>query len=206
MSVAEAQKQPRPEELLLQIRETLDRMGPTDFGFTFEARDEAGELLGAGNGHFLAEGDCFRMTTPMLTVYCDGKTKWLCDMDNMEITIFPHDTASTDPAENPFAVLRKATPAGYDLKGPVRSVEHDGRQAYVLVMSPKDRNAAYTQVSVTVAADSRQPLAILYKSRNGDTYHLEVLSVKEVEELDGTCFVPPAGLLDDPDYIVTDMR
>ena len=204
--VANAQRLPQPKELLLQMREALDGMGAADFGFSFMAEDQAGNVLGKETGNFLAEGERFRMTTSSLTVYCDGKTKWLYDMANEEITVFPHDTASTDPAENPFAVLRKADPSGYDFKGSVRNVEYEGRPALEFRMASKDKNAAYTVVDFTVSAEDWLPVAIVYKNRNGDVYHLSVLSVSSVNGVTDALFVPPAELLDSPDVLVTDMR
>ena len=134
-------------------------------------------------------------------------TKWIYDEGAQEITVFPHDTASTDPAENPFAVLRKADPDDYTFRGAVRRVNGpDGQAAWLLVMASKDRNAAYTLIELTVSQQTLLPVKIVYESRNGDRYDLSVLSVKGLGELPGTEFSAPESLMEDPDIYITDLR
>lgn len=197
---------PEAEKLLVEMRNALDRMGAAEFEFSFRAENMAGDVLGEESGSFVAEGECFRMTASLLTVYCDGRTKWIYDMNNEEIAIFPHDAESADPAENPFAVLRKADPSEYNMKGQVRTVVHDGHPAYLFRMSSRDVNAAYTFIDFTVSADNCLPVAVTYESRNGDRYRLEILAVRERQHVSKDFFAPPADLLDDPDVLVTDMR
>ena len=102
--VASGSRAPKPEELLDRMRQALDALGAAEFTFEFRAENGAGDLLGEESGRFIAQGECFRLEGSVLTVYCDGVSKWIYDEGAQEITVFPHDTASTDPAENPFAV------------------------------------------------------------------------------------------------------
>ena len=114
--VASGSRAPKPEELLDRMRQALDALGAAEFTFEFRAENGAGDLLGEESGRFIAQGECFRLEGSVLTVYCDGVSKWIYDEGAQEITVFPHDTASTDPAENPFAVLRKARPGDYTFR------------------------------------------------------------------------------------------
>ena len=198
---------PQPKELLGQMRQAVDALGAAEFGFEFRAVSQSGELLGEETGTFTAQGESFRLEGSVLAVYCDGVTKWIYDEGAQEITVFPHDTASTDPAENPFAVLRKADPDDYTFRGAVRRVNGpDGQAAWLLVMASKDRNAAYTLIEFTVSQRTLLPVKIVYESRNGDRYDLSVLSVKGLGTLPQSEFVPSAALLEDPDIYITDMR
>ena len=198
---------PQARELLSQMRQAVDALGAAEFGFEFRAENQAGELLGEEAGTFMAEGDSFRLEGSVLTVYCDGETKWIYDEGAQEITVLPHDTATTDPAENPFAVLRKAAPDDYTFRGAVRKVDAaDGQPAWQLVMASKDRNAAYTQIEFTVSQRTLLPLRIVYGSRSGDRYDLRVLSVRSLGSLSGAEFTPPDSLMDDPDIYITDLR
>ena len=198
---------PRPEELLGRMRKALDALGPAQFAFEFRAGNQAGEELGEEAGTFTAQGECFRLEGSVLTVYCDGVTKWIYDRDAQEITIFPHDTASTDPAENPFAVLRKADPEDYSFRGAVRKVDAaDGQAAWLMVMAPKDRNAAYTLIEFTVSRQTMLPVAVSYRSRNGDIYDLKILSVRGLGALSRSDFIPPEILTGNPDIYITDLR
>ncbi len=200
-------KAPEPAQLLRQMRQALDGLGTAEFTFAFSARDAAGRELGRESGTFVAQGESFRLTGSVITVYCDGVTKWIYDMANEEITIFPHDTSSTDPAENPFAVLGKANPEDYTFKGAVRKTDAaDGTPAWRMSMASKDRNAAYTLIEFTVSRQTMLPVAVSYVSRNGDVYELTVASARSIGRLAETEFAPPADLLEDPDVYVTDMR
>ncbi len=202
-----AGRAPEPAQLLRQMRQALDALGTAEFGFAFSAKDVSGRELGQESGTFVAQGERFRLSGSVITVYCDGVTKWVYDMSNQEITIFPHDTSSTDPAENPFAVLGKADPADYTFKGAVRKVNTaDGTPAWKISMASKDRNAAYTLIEFTVSRQTMLPVAVSYESRNGDVYELTVASARSVGRLADTEFAPPADLLEDPDVYVTDMR
>ena len=192
---ASAGRVPQPKELLGQMRQALDALGAAEFGFEFRAVSRSGELLGEETGTFTAQGESFRLEGSVLTVYCDGVTKWIYDEGAQEITVFPHDTASTDPAENPFAVLRKADPDDYAFRGAVRRVNGpDGHAAWLLVMASK------------VSQRTLLPVKIVYESRNGDRYDLSVLSVKGLGELSGTEFSVPESLMEDPDIYITDLR
>jgi outer membrane lipoprotein-sorting protein len=205
--VASGSRAPKPEELLDRMRQALDALGAAEFTFEFRAENGAGDLLGEESGRFIAQGECFRLEGSVLTVYCDGVSKWIYDEGAQEITVFPHDTASTDPAENPFAVLRRADPGDYTFRGAVRRVNGpDGQAAWLLVMASKDRNAAYTLIEFTVSQRTLLPVKIVYESRNGDRYDLSVLSVKGLGELPGTEFTAPESLMEDPDIYITDLR
>jgi outer membrane lipoprotein-sorting protein len=105
--VASGSRAPKPEELLDRMRQALDALGAAEFTFEFRAENGAGDLLGEESGRFIAQGECFRLEGSVLTVYCDGVSKWIYDEGAQEITVFPHDTASTDPAENPLSCARR---------------------------------------------------------------------------------------------------
>ena len=93
------------KEVLASMQEALKGLGTSDFAFSFQAFGQDGALLGDESGHFVAQGEAFKLSTGSVTVFCDGQVKWIYDMVNEEVTIFPHDVTSVDPAENPFAVL-----------------------------------------------------------------------------------------------------
>lgn len=197
---------PQPKAVLASMQEALGRLGTADFAFTFKAVSSEGEVLGDESGHFVAQGEAFRLTTDIMTVFCDGKTKWIYDTVNEEITVFPHDTASVDPAENPFAVLSKADASLYSFKGGVDVEDGDNSTLYTIRMSPKDKDEAFTELEITVTPDTFLPVAVEYTSRNADLYSLRILSVKSVSAMPADYFAPSQELLDDPDVYITDMR
>lgn len=206
--VASGSRAPKPEELLDRMRQALDALGAAEFTFEFRAENGAGDLLGEESGRFIAQGECFRLEGSVLTVYCDGVSKWIYDEGAQEITVFPHDTASTDPAENPFAVLRKARPGDYTFRGQVRGTAApvDGQGAWQLSMASKDRNAAYILIEFTISQKTLLPVSIVYESRNGDKYDLRILSARGLGALAQEEWTPPESLLENPDVYITDFR
>lgn len=77
--VASGSRAPKPEELLDRMRQALDALGAAEFTFEFRAENGAGDLLGEESGRFIAQGECFRLEGSVLTVYCDGVSKWIYD-------------------------------------------------------------------------------------------------------------------------------
>lgn len=191
-----------PEDVLVFMQEALHGLGTADFSFDFHAEDQAGDILGDESGHFVAQDESFRLSTDAMTMFCDGRTKWIYDMVNDEITIFPHDVTSVDPAENPFAVLSKADPASYTFKGRVRT----GDDSYTVVMVPKSGNVSFTQLEIAVSADTFLPVSLKYMNSNGDMYVLSIRGVSSTETLPKDYFKPSEELLDNPDIYITDMR
>ena len=198
---------PQPKEVLASMQEALKGLGTADFEFSFQAFGQDGTLLGDENGHFVAQGEAFRLSTDVMTVFCDGQTKWIYDTVNEEVTIFPHDVASVDPAENPFAVLSKADASMYSFKGGTDTDKAgDGSVQYVINMVPKDKGLSFTFLRIAVTADTFLPCAVTYASRTGDRYELQIVSVGSVEARPSEYFVPSKELMDDPDIYITDMR
>lgn len=198
---------PQPKEVLTSMQEALSGLGTADFAFSFQAFGQDGALLGDESGHFVAQGEAFRLSTDVMTVFCDGQTKWIYDTVNEEVTIFPHDVTSVDPAENPFAVLEKADASLYNFKGGTDADKaEDGSVLYVINMVPKDKGLSFTSLLITVAADTFLPRAVTYLSRTGDRYELQIVSVGSVETKPSDFFVPSQELMDNPDIYITDMR
>lgn len=198
---------PQPKEVLASMQEALKGLGTSDFAFSFQAFGQDGALLGDESGHFVAQGEAFRLSTDVMTVFCDGQTKWIYDTVNEEVTIFPHDVTSVDPAENPFAVLSKADASMYSFKGGTDTDKAgDGSVQYVINMVPKDKGLSFTSLRITVTADTFLPCAVTYASRTGDRYELQIVSVGSVEARPSEYFVPSKELMDDPDIYITDMR
>ena len=188
---------PQPKEVLTSMQDALKGLGTADFEFSFQAFGQDGAVLGDERGHFVAQGEAFKLSTGSVTVFCDGQ----------EVTIFPHDVTSVDPAENPFAVLEKADASMYSFKGGTENGKaEDGRALYTIDMVPKDKKLSFTSLRITVSADTFLPVAVTYMSRTGDRYELQIISVNSVETKPSDFFVPSQELMDNPGIYITDMR
>ncbi|HIZ85909.1 MAG TPA: outer membrane lipoprotein carrier protein LolA [Candidatus Coprenecus stercoravium] len=198
---------PQPKEVLSSIQKALQGLGTADFEFSFQAFGQDGTVLGDENGHFVGQGDAFRLSTDVMTVFCDGHTKWIYNTVNEEVTIFPHDVSSVDPAENPFAVLSKADASAYSFKGGTDADKAEaGALVYTVNMVPKDKEQSFTSLRITVNADTFLPRAVIYNSRTGDRYELVIVSAASVEAKPGEFFRPSQELMDNPEIYITDMR
>ena len=148
---------PQPKEVLTSMQDALKGLGTADFEFSFQAFGQDGAVLGDERGHFVAQGEAFKLSTGSVTVFCDGQVKWIYDMVNEEVTIFPHDVTSVDPAENPFAVLEKADASMYSFKGGTENGKaEDGRALYTIDMVPKDKKLSFTSFCDVYEPDGGQ--------------------------------------------------
>lgn len=203
---AAAGKVPTARAVLENMQNALSEMAAAEFEFGFKAFNESGAVLADESGSFVAQGECFRLTTGAVEVFCDGKTKWVYDVNNGEITVFPHDPMSADPAENPFAALKNADADKYTFRRGVEARQSDGHLLYSFSMVSKDSKASYTELGISVDASTWLPADVQYVSRNGDVYSLHVISAMPTDRKGMEYFVPSADLLEDPDIWVTDMR
>lgn len=201
-----AGKVPAAKDVLNNMQRVLSGMETAEFTFSFKAYGESGDLVADESGNFVAQGDCFRLASGSVEVYCDGRAKWIYDKENTEITVFPHDSLSSDPAENPFAALVRTDPALYSFRGGVDVTDRDGVRIYSFTMVPKDNRAPYREICISVDASTWLPAEAGYVGRGGDVYELHIGRVKSVQRKNHDFFVPSEELLDNPDVYVTDMR
>ncbi len=203
---ATAQKKADAAALYESVRGELADMTAAKFSFTFSATDSDNELLVKLDGEFIGEGDRFKLVTPAMEVYCDGESKWIYDSFGDELMIFPHDAASTDIAENPFAVLSSTGSQAFEFKNKVEDgIIHD-QSVSIITMTPKQPNAAYQSVRISISQKKGLPLAIEYITTSGDTYTVLILSTTEIPSSPASFYTPSQDLLNNPDIYVTDMR
>ncbi len=186
-------------ETLEMMKDGLSAMQAAKFSFTFTAQNSKKERLADLGGEFIGQGQMFVLSTDVSRVYCDGQSKWILDIPNDEMTIFPHDASSTDIAENPFAVLLNADLATYNIR-------LQAKASHTVILTPKDKDATYTQVTITLNSGTYLPSALEYKTVNGDTYAVTIHSTESIPASDPSFFTPPSDLLADPDIYITDMR
>lgn len=188
------------------MQQVLKNSGTMEFGFVFRAENSKGELINETDGTFVAEGECFKMNTPDLEMYCDGASKWLYDMLNDEITIFPHDPNTVEIAENPFAVLNRITPEAYTFRSGVKVMQDKGVTSYRVVMAPKDKSLSYSELAMTVNGTAWLPSEMEYQSVTGDRYIVKINRSGKVPVKGKDYFTPSEELLSNPDIYITDLR
>ncbi len=205
-NVSAQKKNLKATELYENIKQKLSDMNAAKFTFTFSAADRDQALLAKVDGMFIGEGNRFKLTTSAMEVYCDGEVKWIYNPVYKELIIFPHDAASTDIAENPFAVLSTADARSFDFTDKAERGFIDKQAVSIISMRPKDKNASYTSVRIAISDKNSLPASIEYTTINGDTYSVFILSATEVPSSPASFYAPSSELLNDPDIYITDMR
>ncbi len=201
-----AQKRASAVALYEDVHQTLSDMTAAKFTFTFSAIDSEQELLAKLDGEFIGEGNRFKLITPAMEVYCDGETKWIYDSFGDELMIFPHDAASTDIAENPFAVLSNTGSQSFEFMEKVEAGIISDLPVRIITMTSKDQAAAYKSVRIAISETTHLPISIEYISTSDDTYLVLILSTTEIPSSPASFYTPSEELLDNPDIYITDMR
>lgn len=200
------QKLPSAKFVVANMQESLKNGGTMKFEFVFRAENSEGKMIEETEGTFVAENESFKMNTPALEMYCDGVSKWLYDIINEEVTIFPHDPNTIEIAENPFSVLSKITSEEYSFRSGVKELQEKGVKSYRIVIVPKDKSLSYSELVLTVSSMTWLPSVMEYMSVSGDRYVLKITNAVSVPAKGTGYFTPSEELLGREDVYITDLR
>lgn len=192
--------------LLDKMQAALRGFEAVGISYQFTARAEDGEVTGIQQGYFVGQGELFKITSEEMELYCDGRSKYIYDKSVQEVTIMPHDTANMDVAENPFGVLNKMNFSDYRYDKRTESLSFGGKECYRIILSPKDPNANYTSLSITLSSENALPVTILYNNKSGDSYFLEIKSMEEIRPLPESFYLLPDEIENNSDIFITDLR
>ena len=118
------------------------------------------------SGEMILSGDRFRLTSPQMTIWYDGKTQWTYNSDIREVNITeptPEELAETNPfviismfRNNYKARLMKSAPGTYRIDFTPRSDENSTvRRAIVTVSS-----STFMPTDMAITVDSDQTVAV----------------------------------------------
>lgn len=192
--------------LLEEMKNQIGKLGTCEIVFEFEAYSSGGELLGEQSGIFIAQGDCFKISTPIVELFCDGESKWIYDIEAVEMTIFPHNKELDDIAENPFGVLKNLDLSHYKFSNRAEKVVVGSNNCYQLTLTPKDKDSNYTSLIIAISETTSLPVSLRYLNRNGDWYFLTISSIGEIPQKSSDYFLPGDDVLSNPDLYITDLR
>ncbi len=140
---------------------------------------------GITTGTMLMAGQKFKLTSPRLTIWYDGKTQWVLNNADKEVTI------STPAAQelqtvNPFVIInlfsKQYTPAL--LKSPAKTK--------VLRLTAKNHDQEIKQAVLTLDSATLMPLAVTVTANNGGTFSIKLAGLKTGTQLSDTYFKFPA--------------
>ncbi len=161
-----------------------------------------------------SQQDAFRLINSHFSIYCDGTTKWLYNIDNKDITIMNHDPEQSDLAENPTAFLhsigenytyqKEAKTESISLNDTSVPRELAGKQMWIIELKPNNDRLAYKSIILGIDKANSVPLMIQYLSKDGSSHTAYIRSFTERSAWSPDYFVFPKDKLEG--NYVTDLR
>jgi outer membrane lipoprotein-sorting protein len=191
------------KQLLADFTEKINGYQTIEMAFTLTLESPAKGILHSYEGTFLCNGNKYRLLTGELDVYSDGQNKWMCNKETNEVIIqyVSDDEAAADITDHPLKFL---TVYQKDFTFQQKTTRTAGGKTLAdIVFLPKDKNAAYTSIVLTLEEDTANPYAIKYLSKSGN-YTLRITRIMPgVEALDGYFAFPKHRY---PDIEIIDLR
>jgi hypothetical protein len=188
-------------KLLQKMAEAIKANASVELHFEMVATLSGASGPEAFKGVVDAQGDAFRLINPHLELYCDGKSKWILNVDAAELTIFPNDTTQKDIVENPVGFLTSLGRADSGYKFPDKP--KDG-PVWIVELIPVSKRTAYKNVLVGINKVTNLPVSIEYNGKDGSNYKVVITNFKNVPARPVSYFIFPqskvAGLT------ITDLR
>ncbi|MDR1680882.1 MAG: outer membrane lipoprotein carrier protein LolA [Prevotellaceae bacterium] len=173
------------KQLLAAFTEKINGATSLEMTFALTFENPAKGLLRNYEGTLLCSGAKYRLLTDESDIYSDGRNKWLCNKETNEVYIqYVSDDESVDITDNPLRFLASCQKDfNYKQKGDRR--EENGRTLVDIEFTPKNRQAAYTSIVLTLDAGTAYPNAILYVTKSG-RYTIRITRITpDVEVFDG---------------------
>ncbi|EKD31818.1 MAG: hypothetical protein ACD_77C00239G0001 [uncultured bacterium] len=117
-----------------------------------------------------------------MELYCDGTTKWILNVTAKELIIVPNDPSATDIVENPLGFLTSLN-KGYEYPSRVTSISTNGKQLWIIDLTPVNKRLAYKSISVGVEKNSYIPRMIKYIAKDGSSYIINITGFERVNTL-----------------------
>jgi hypothetical protein len=188
-------------QLLRKMTEAIKENAAVELKFEMVATVAGSATPDAFKGTVQAQGNAFRLINPHVELFCDGKSKWILNVDAGELTIFPNDTTQKDLVENPVGFLTSLGEPDSGYKFPEKP--KDG-PVWIIELTPVSKRTAYKNVIVGINKITNLPVSIEYNGKDGSNYKVVITSFKSVPAWALSNFVFPeskrSGLT------VTDLR
>ena len=219
-SAKSSAQNPKTADILRQLTETIKSMPAIDMSFELIQNSSAGGQNGLSEGKAAsisnkagtpiykgvvnAQGASYKLSNPELELYCDGTTKWILNVPAKELVIVPNDPSATDIVENPLGFLTSLN-KGYEYPFRVFSGSRNGKEIWVIELTPVNKRLAYKSISVGVEKNSYIPRMIKYMAKDGSSYIINITGFERVNTLrPKDYFKFPASRL--PGLQINDMR
>lgn len=139
-------------------------------GTTFKGKKVASETT----GEIRLQGTKFRITTPALTTWFDGHTQWTLMTGSNEVNVSTPTEAELQQI-NPYNFINLYK-KGYNLT--LETATYQGTPCHEVRLKAQNKNAAISQLILTISKKTGLPLSVRMKSDKGEWTRLRVNSIK----------------------------
>jgi outer membrane lipoprotein-sorting protein len=201
LSVTSAFANTNSAQLLRKMTEAIKQNQAVELKFEMVATIAGSGTPDAFRGTVQAQGNAFRLINPHVELFCDGKSKWILNVDADELTIFVNDTTQKDLVENPVGFLTSLAGADSGYKFPDKP--KDG-PVWLIELTPVSKRTAYKNVIVGINKITNLPVSIEYNGKDGSNYKVVITSFRSVPAWPLSNFVFPDSKISG--LTVTDLR
>ena len=173
------------KQLLADFTEKINGYTTIEMTFTLTFENQLKGIRRNYEGTLLCNGNKYRLLTGELDVYSDGRNKWMCNKESDEVIIqyVSDDETVADITDHPLKFLTLYQ-KDFTHKQKITRTE-DGKKLADITFLPKNKDAAYTSIVLTLEEATANPYAIKYLSKSGD-YTLRITRIMPgVEAFDG---------------------
>lgn len=197
-STKSSAQNPKTADILRQLTETIKAMPAIDMSFELIQNSSASGQNGFSGGKAAsnsnkartpiykgvvnAQGTSYKLSNPELELYCDGTTKWILNVPAKELVIVPNDLSATDIVENPIGFLTSLDKR-YEYPFRVFSGSRNGKEIWVIELTPLNKRLAYKSISVGVEKNTYIPRMIKYIAKDGSSYIINITGFDRVNTL-----------------------
>ncbi len=154
-------------------------------------------------GTIQSQKESFKLTNSQIELYCNGKVKWIYNIDNKELTILANDQSQTDITENPLAFLTSLE-QGYTYSEKALSGSASGKSVWLIELKPKNKRLAYKSITIGIEKSTLKPVSVQYLAKNGAKHIVDVTSFAEKSPWPVSYFTFPSSRM--KGLSVTDLR
>ncbi len=172
---------PKTSDILRFLSESIKTMPAIEMGFELIQDKTGGKnpksakgVTPIYKGVVQAQGSSYKLVNPEFELYCDGYSKWILNVSSKELVIVPNDPSATDIVENPLGFLTSLD-KGYEYPFRVFSGSRNGKQIWVVELTPVNKRLAYKSISVGIEKDKYLPVMIKYLSKDGSSYTINIV-------------------------------
>lgn len=161
-------------------RQVLDRTASTIKGSggieaAFEATQFRGtQEAGTTQGHLYLQGNKFKITSPSLTTWFDGKTQWSLLRGSDEVNVSTPTRAELQQI-NPYSFI-DIYKKGYNLK--LASTTYRGKAAHEVRVSAQNKGNAIRLLILVIDPQTHMPLSVRLRDNKGEWTRIRVNGIK----------------------------